>query len=786
MDRVVVSVRTIAEFSMESGDLYPNMDAYERMQDGAQAHKRLQMAYGEGAKAEVAVALDAEVEGVPMRVQGRIDGLLQGENGAYTVQEIKSTRHNPRYIRENDNPVHWAQAEIYAYLFARLNNLARISVMLTYVNSADGEASFTREHTQGELEEIFLFHAGKYARWLRAIGDWRENCRESARAVQFPHANYRKGQRKMAKNAYIAIRDQKLLLCQAPTGTGKTLGALFPAVKAISEGLIARAFYLTARTTARRAAEDALRLLRQNGLKLRAVTLTAKDKICFSPRTSCHPSECVFAQDYFDKRREALREALNLQALDRAAIEALAREYDVCPFELSLDLTETAEIIICDYNYVFDPHVRLKRFFGDKAIKGDYALMIDEAHNLFPRAQDMLSAQLSERSLRLVRRALKEWVGKENEVYKALSDVIRVMCRLNRELDAPECQLAPYGALHDAVAKFVAAGEGHISENEMLAEALFAAMDYLRVEQEFDDERMRVLYVTGKHLTVKLWRYLPTDEISAVLHRARGGVLFSATLSPMEHYAQLLGLNERGGDALVDLPSPFPPENFLPIALNLPTRYSARGETAARVAQAIYQMARAHTGNYIACFPSYAYLEMVREIFAATYPQVRVIVQRGEMAEEERDAFLAQFSCAPRASMVAFIVMGGVFAEGVDLPGERLSGAAIVGVGMPQLSFERDTFASLVEDGEGSGFEMAYVYPGIVRVLQAAGRVIRSETDRGVALLIDERFCEERFARLLPRHYRVRRADSLSQVDALLSAFWAQSAQQPPQEERGQ
>ena len=302
----------------------------------------------------------------------------------------------------------------------------------------------------------------------------------------------------MAKNAYIAIRDQKLLLCQAPTGTGKTLGALFPAVKAISEGLIARAFYLTARTTARRAAEDALRLLRQNGLKLRAVTLTAKDKICFSPRTSCHPSECVFAQDYFDKRREALREALNLQALDRAAIEALAREYDVCPFELSLDLTETAEIIICDYNYVFDPHVRLKRFFGDKAIKGDYALMIDEAHNLFPRVQDMLSAQLSERSLRLVRRALKEWVGKENEVYKALSDVIRVMCRLNRELDAPECQLAPYGALHDAVAKFVAAGEGHISENEMLTEALFAAMDYLRVEQEFDDERMRVLYVTGK------------------------------------------------------------------------------------------------------------------------------------------------------------------------------------------------------------------------------------------------------------------------------------------------
>ena len=197
-------------------------------------------------------------------------------------------------------------------------------------------------------------------------------------------------------------------------------------------------------------------------------------------------------------------------------------------------------------------------------------------------------------------------------------------------------------------------------------------------------------------------------------------------------------------------------------------------------------MARAHTGNYIACFPSYAYLEMVREIFAATYPQVRVIVQRGEMAEEERDAFLAQFSCAPRASMVAFIVMGGVFAEGVDLPGERLSGAAIVGVGMPQLSFERDTFASLVEDGEGSGFEMAYVYPGIIRVLQAAGRVIRSETDKGVALLIDERFCEERFARLLPRHYRVRRADSLSQVGALLSAFWAQPAQQPPQEERGQ
>lgn len=783
MERVEVSVRTIAEFSMESGDLYPNVDAYERMQDGAQAHRRLQLAYGEGARAEVAVSLETEVEGVPMRVQGRIDGLLEDGNGGFIVQEIKSTRHNPRYLHENEYPVHWAQAEIYAYLLAQERGLDCVTVMLTYVNSADGEVSFTRVHDRQALAEIFLYHAGKYARWLLAVSEWRDGCRQSARAVRFPHETYRKGQKRMAKNAYIAIRDRRLLLCQAPTGTGKTLGALFPAVKAISEGLIDRAFYLTARTTARRAAEDALRLLRANGLALRAVTLTAKDKICFSPHTNCYPSECVFAQDYFDKRREALREALEIQELDRPAIEALARAHEVCPFELSLDLTETAEIIICDYNYVFDPRVRLRRFFGDKSIRGDYALIIDEAHNLFPRAQDMLSAELSERSFRLARRALVELAGKDNEIYRSLSGVIRVMHRLNRSLEAPECQLAPYVPLHEALSEFVAAGEGHISENEALAEALFAAMDYLRVEQEFDDERMRVLYLTGKHLVVKLWRFMPTDEIRSVLSRARGGVLFSATLSPMRHYAQLLGIREGEGDALCDLPSPFPPENFLPVILNVPTRYSARSETAARVAQAIYALAGAHTGNYIACFPSYTYLEMVREIFVALYPQVRVLVQRGEMSEEERDAFLAQFQCAPRASMVAFIVMGGVFAEGVDLPGERLSGAAIVGVGMPQLGFERDTFASLADDGEGGGFETAYVYPGVIRVLQAAGRVIRSETDRGAALLIDDRFLEERYAHLLPPYWRVRRADSVGQAGALLRAFWArQAADQPPEQ----
>ena len=780
MERVTVSVRTLAEFSLESGDLFPFMDAYERMQEGAQAHKRLQLAYGEGARSEVSVELDVEIEEVPMHVQGRIDGLIE-EDGVFTVQEIKSTRANPRYIRENDRPVHWAQAEIYAYLLAEERQLEKVSVMLTYVNSADGEASFTRVHTREKLREIFIYHAAKYARWVRAIGDWRDDCRRTAKGLSFPHAAYRKGQRKMAKNAYIALRDGRVLLCQAPTGTGKTLGALFPAVKAIGEGLIERAFYLTARTTARHAAEEALRLLRQNGLHLRAVTLTAKDKICFSKHTSCHPSECVYAQDYFDKRRDALREALSLQELNREAIEDLARRHDICPFELSLDLTETAEIIIGDYNYVFDPRIRLKRFFGEKGIKGDYALFVDEAHNLFPRAQDMLSAELRERDMRLARRAVREGMGKENEIFKALSEVINVLRKLNKGLESCESQLTPYKPLHDALNELVAVGEGHLLECEPLSDALFSAMDYLRVEEGFDDERMRVLYLPGKHMTVKLWRYLPTDELRETLTRAKGSVLFSATLSPMHYYAQLLGLKQGEGDALCDLPSPFPEENFLPIALKIPTRYSARNDTAMRVARSIYMLTAAHTGNYIACFPSYAYLEMVRELFQAMYPQVRLIVQSSDMKEEDRDAFLAQFKSDPRVSMVAFIVMGGVFAEGVDLPGNRLSGAAIIGVGMPQLGFERDMFASLVDDGEGSGFEMAYVYPGLIRVLQAAGRVIRSETDRGTVLLIDDRFFEERYEHLLPPHWKVRQAENEHEAGRLLRAFWAKN---PAQQEK--
>ncbi len=769
-----VSVRALAEFALERGDLMRDAGALDRMLEGAEGHRLLQSAYVGGFKSEVGISLSTEVDGRTIIVYGRIDGLNEQVDPPI-VEEIKTTRLTPGMIGPEDFPVHWAQAELYAHMLAEKRGYTNVLVRLVYVNLNGDSAKFERTYESEDLRDLFLGYARPYAQWLSRLDEWQGKSRPTMRALAFPFGSYRDGQRDMAAAAYRAIRARKNLIASAPTGIGKTAAALFPAVKALGEGLITHIFYLTARGTQRRAAEDALERMRAGGLVIRSVAITAKEKACPFKGIPCDPAACPRAAGYYDRRRDALNEALKLSRLDEQAIAAHAEKWALCPFELSLDLSEQADVIVCDYNYAFDPRVRLKRFFLDK---GEYALLIDEAHHLPERAREMLSARVSQADFANLRKAIRQ-DEMARGVYEALGDLIKAMKKLAASLEGPSAPEEPPESLYQPMADFLEAARPLLPESldahQLLYDRYFEALDYLRVADAFTKEYRALLEpegTDGKALSVKLWCFDPANALRAAMGRVRSCVLFSATLSPIDYYLRASGLSEADGDEWMALDSPFPRDNLLAARFPVDTRYSARERTAPVIARALKAMCEAKSGNYLACFPSYEYLNLTLQHFLALGARSDVLVQRGGMTDAQRAAFLERFTESPRKSMMAFVVMGGVFAEGVDLPGEKLIGAAIVGVGIPQPSFERETLRALSDDDEGEGFRAAYVYPGIKRVLQAAGRVIRTETDRGVVLLLDERYQAPEYRKLLPPHWRVRPAADEKTLQTMLRAFW--------------
>ena len=765
-----VNVRTIAETYYEGGDLSSSVSSIERMQEGLTGHLMQQNTYTADYRAEVPVKLEISVDGIDLTVQGRVDGLMLKDERCL-VEEIKTTRLPPFSILEDDYPVHWAQAEIYAFILCKNKALENCSVRLVYLNLTGERVKFERDYSAQKLEKLFYTYAQAYVDKLKREENWLIHSLPSVKATGFPFAHFREGQRSMSESAYRAIRDKTKLLCEAPTGIGKTAAALFPAVKALGEGLTDVLFYLTARGTGRLAAEKALFLMREKGMRFRSVSISAKRKLCPTPTCRCEPNFCTRAKGHFDRQKIALAESWNQSAFDEDAIRRLADQYHLCPFEFTLALCETAQIIICDYNYVFDPAVRLKRFF-DRA--GRYSLLIDEAHNLPDRAREMYSAELSAQKVCELRRAVGAAEGKKSELYLSLTAIIKTLGK------ADECELRselPTGTL-ESIKQFIDTAKPNLGKassfEQALGEFYFDATAFLRASGDFDEECYKLMVTPeAKHNSFRLWCWNPTPRLSATFKRMTGSILFSATLSPISHYAKLLSINEDKGDKLLSLASPFPRENLLSLKLSLPTRYSVRAESAPGVAKAIHTLALSRNGNYIACFPSHAYLKLVYDIFVTLTPNVRGIMQKSKMDERERLEYLESFRENPSKSMVAFIAMGGVFSEGIDLPGDRLIGAAIVGVGLPQIGFERDALKQMYddEDGEG-GFETAYVYPGIGKCLQAAGRVIRTDTDRGVILFIDERYSRPEYGALIPEHMKPKEI-SIERLPAKLKSFWS-------------
>jgi DNA excision repair protein ERCC-2 len=583
----------------------------------------------------------------------------------------------------------------------------------------------------------------------------------------------------MAVAVYKAIRANHRLYVQSPTGVGKTIATLFPAVKALGQGLAAKIFYLTAKTSGRLAAEKALDDMRQANLSLSSVTLTAKEKICFCPPVNCDPEVCVFARDYFTKVKKALEEIDQVQAFTRPVIKELARRYEICPFEFSLDLALWVDCVICDYNYAFDPRVYLHRFFDSGT--EPYIFLVDEAHNLPDRARSMYSAELEKKTVLDLQRVLKPQLP---VLAKKLSAINKILLEMRKACQSEGKPALLYFELPEellsAIRAFNQAAEDWLVMNQpadfrqALLDFYFQCSNYLRTSEYFDTFYVSYFERQGQNdLKAKLFCLDPAPMLAMPLERSQSTIFFSATLLPMDYFMKLLT-----GAAVHHkriFQSPFPTENVsLLVHSGISTKYAQRSDSYTAIADAIETVCAAHAGNYLVFFPSYAYLDAVLEQLKERLPENQLLVQGRGMAEAAREAFLAQFSAGNQETLVGLAVMGGIFGEGIDLVGDRLVGAVVVGVGVPQVCLENDLIKDYFDRQNGSGFAYAYQYPGFNRVLQATGRVIRTETDRGIIVLLDERFTHARYRHLFPTHWRgFQVVRSTSEIEEKLAHFWS-------------
>lgn len=751
---IKISVRNLVEFVLSYGDLESGFVTSTRNTDAIKIHQKLQKSSGQEYLSEVTLRYIIKKDDYEIEVSGRADGIIESTSGI-TIDEIKTTSKDLDTIEEDYNILHWAQAKCYAFIYASQKDLENINVQLTYYHMESGSIKrFCRYFTFDELEVFFSGLIEKYVFWANKIISWKQLRDSSIKNLEFPYSSYRKGQRDLAVKIYRTIRDKGLLFAEAPTGTGKTIAAAFPAVKAVGEKHIDKIFYLTAKTIARTSAEDAFSRLRANGLRIKTITLTAKDKICFMPDAKCSAEECEFAKGYYDRLKDAVEDILNEENMEREVIIHYARQHNICPFEFSLELSNWCDCIICDYNYVFDPRVNLKRFFLEG---GDYALLVDEAHNLVDRSREMYSAELLKSEIVELKKNTKDTVPK----------ISKILVKMNKYFIEIKKNLNEYGSfvsketpteLLPHLRKYIDTCEKWIIENDKdpmkdeVMDFYFKVNAFLRTSEMFDERYITYAERIKEDVKLKLFCLDPSLVLKETEKKVRASIFFSATLSPVDYYIKLLGGDD---DSLkISLPSPFPREN-LQVIVNesISTLYKDRENTYQNIVECINKLARAHKGNYFIFFPSYEYMENVYSLMPESDNDFTIIKQSMAMTEDDREKFLLEYDKPREDTLLGFAVMGGMFGEGIDLTGEKLCGAVIVGVGLPKLSLERNIIEKHFKNENGLGFEYAYVYPGINKVMQAAGRVIRSEKDKGIILLIDKRFLTYRYHSLLPKYW---------------------------------
>lgn len=781
---VRISVRNLVEFILREGDIdnrrSGGMDK-DAMLMGGRLHRKIQRRMGPEYHAEVGLKTLVDCGDFFIQVEGRADGIIikEGETKPHvTIDEIKGVLRDLSHIEQPVN-VHLAQAKCYAHIYAQQQGLEQIGVQMTYCHLDTEEIRrFQFEYEKRELEEWFCDLVARYEKWARFQIEWKKERNASIQKLEFPFP-YRKGQRDVAAAVYRTILRKKKLFIQAPTGVGKTISTVFPAVKAVGEGLGEKIFYLTAKTITRTVAENAFCTLSEKGLRMKTITLTAKEKICFCEETACNPEACPYAKGHFDRVNDAVFDMITGgNEIDRASIEKQAQKYRVCPFELSLDISTWTDAVICDYNYAFDPTAHLKRFFSEGG-SGNYIFLIDEAHNLVERGREMYSAQLYKEDLLEIKRLIK---NDSPALAKKLEEANRLFLALKREcenyviLDSVSHIALKLMNVLTEMEKFL---EEPVDEKkrEQVLDLYFQIRSFINIHDILDEN-----YVTYSELEtdgrfkVRLFCVNPAENLSAFLEYGAGTVFFSATLLPIHYYKELLSVEE--DDYAIYAETSFPRENrLLLMGRDVSTKYTMRGAGMyERIAGYIVAAVKGKQGNYMAFFPSYRVMEEVYGFFLEQSGDIDSVIQSQSMREEEREEFLAMFETRREKSLVGFCVMGGIFSEGIDLTEDRLIGAIIVGTGLPQVCNDREIVKRYF-DGKGErGFDYAYLYPGMNKVLQSAGRVIRTETDRGMILLLDDRFSQRQYREIFPREWEGYRLCGMDTLTELMEMFWKESS----------
>lgn len=772
-------MRRLVEFVQRSGSIDSRMTSSDRALEGTKIHQLLQKEAGEEYVAEVRLSIDREVGGVTFSLDGRADGIINEQ----MIDEIKTTETPMEEITEDFRPLHWAQLICYGFMLAEKSDLPEVMLQLTYYQVTDKEVKqFQRVMSRAEMTDFVDDLLSKYAVWAKAAAAWEMKRNKTIQELTFPYDSYRSGQRELAIAVYRTVSSEESLFCEAPTGIGKTMSTLFPGVKAMGEGKTDKLFYFTAKTITRQVAEDALDEMRRKGLAARSVTITAKDKICFLDERKCEPDHCQFARGYYDRLNEGLFDMLQSEeAITRTVVEEYARKYTLCPFELSLDVALFCDVIVCDYNYLFDPVVYLKRFFAEGP--GKYTFLVDEVHNLVDRARSMYSATLRKSMVLQVKRGLDKKANKRllnaiNAMNKELIALNKKLTELGETIYVEKEKLADW---NDAVVKFTFVAKEWLPQNTQsesqadVLELYFESLRYIAIAEFYDERYVTQVTRSRGDLEVKQLCLDPSFLLSEKLKLGSSSVLFSATLRPIDYYTNVLG-GEKDTSRMM-FASPFKQKNMhLLVANYISTKYQMREASLEAVVDALYALAAGKTGNYLFFFPSFLYLENVYDLFKEKYPNIRLQKQENSMDEAQREHFLEGFQAGNEETLIGFCVLGGVFSEGIDLRGERLVGAAIVGVGLAQLNHESDLIKDYYNKTLGRGFDYAYQIPGMNKVLQAVGRVIRGESDRGVVLLIEERFSADRYRALFPAHWNhAKTVKSTTEISQEVNGFWRNS-----------
>lgn len=814
-----VSVRQLVEFILREGDIDNRRTGGSdtAMQEGSRIHRLIQRRMGSDYHAEVSLKCSWNAGDYDILVEGRADGIIDFnwekhitaksviakedketlqviEEEKVVIDEIKGTYKELKRIQKPIS-VHLAQAKCYAYIYAEQCNLKEIGVRMTYCNLETEETKYFHEdYTFIELRGWFENLMLEYKKWSDFQFEWAKVRTDSIKALSFPFP-YREGQKELVTYVYQTIYHKRKLFLEAPTGVGKTISTVFPTVKAFGEGKVEKIFYLTAKTITRTVAQQCFSLLADNGLRMKIVILTARDKICPLEKAECNPDACPYAKGHFDRINQAMYELLTTEDhFTRETVIMYAQKYMVCPFEMALDMSLFSDAIICDYNYVFDPKVYLKRFFADGNGKKDYIFLIDEAHNLLERGREMYSAALVKEDFLKIKKLVSEKSQKlAKQLEKCNKELLTMkrLCENYREEELIASFVMALTRVYGTMDEFLEEHESFEGREEVL-ELYFQIAHFLNMYEIMDENYISYTQLLSDgDFMLKLFCVNPATNLKQCMKKGRSSILFSATFLPIQYYKKLLGGDAE--DYEVYAKSTFAEEKrALLFASDVTSKYTRRStEEFRKIARYLYEIVHQRYGNYMVFFPSHAFLEEVYEIFMEEYFDETImecVVQEDYMSEAKREEFLKKFegnaNCdlsgqiafeievEEETILIGFCVMGGIFSEGIDLKKDSLIGALIVGTGIPQVCCERELLKKYFDEQGENGFDYAYRIPGMNKVLQSAGRVIRTADDIGVIALLDERFLEYQYKRMFPREWNQYEVVDVDEVAKRVEKFW--------------